>query len=145
MDNGKASIQTMVAMAAGAVVMVAIAMGVVSLLAGAQQQTPNDVSGAVLYQNFCASCHGADGKGGGPAAPALKKAPPDLTLLSKKNKGQFPDFRVTHIIDGYEIVAYHGSRGMPIWGDFFRDMQRDETMLKLREHNLTEYIRSLQQ
>jgi hypothetical protein len=55
-------------------------------------------------------------------------------------------FRIAHIIDGYEIVAFHGSRDMPIWGDYFRNNQtRDEALIKLREHNLTEYIRSLQQ
>lgn len=97
-------------------------------------------------KTYCASCHGNDGKGSGPAAPALKKAPPDLTQISKRNNGQFPAFRITHIIDGYEVVAVHGSREMPVWGNYFRDNEsRDETMLALRERNLTEYIRSIQQ
>jgi len=34
---------------------------------------------------------------------------------------------------------------MPIWGDYFREKQRDEAILALREHNLTEYLRSIQQ
>lgn len=114
------------------------------VIASAQDKKPGEYSGAEMFQNYCASCHGVDAKGGGPAAAALKKAPPDLTLISKRNGGKFPDFRVTHIIDGYEIQAYHGSREMPIWGDYFRDRQRDEQFLKLREHNLTEYLRSLQ-
>ena len=105
----------------------------------------NDLSGVEMYRTYCASCHGVDGKGAGPAAAALRKTTPDLTSISKRNKGQFPDFRVTHIIDGYEVQAVHGSREMPIWGDYFRDKQRDETILLLREHNLTEYIRSIQQ
>jgi mono/diheme cytochrome c family protein len=104
-----------------------------------------ELSGAEMYRAYCASCHGIDGRGAGPAAPALKKAPPDLTRISQRNKGQFPDFRITHIIDGYEIVAFHGSRDMPIWGDYFRDNEtRDEALIKLREHNLVEYIRSMQ-
>jgi mono/diheme cytochrome c family protein len=104
-----------------------------------------ELSGGEMYRTYCASCHGIDGKGAGPAAPALKKASPDLTRISQRNKGQFPDFRITHVIDGYEVVAFHGSRDMPIWGDYFRDNEtRDEALIKLREHNLVEYIRSMQ-
>ena len=35
--------------------------------------------GALLYRRHCESCHGADGRGGGPAAGALDYPPPDLT------------------------------------------------------------------
>jgi mono/diheme cytochrome c family protein len=104
----------------------------------------NVTNGAELYRMYCATCHGLDGKGKGPAADAMKRRPPDLTSISRRNNGRFPDFRVTHIIDGYEVIAAHGSREMPIWGDFFHDMKRDDALLKLREHNLTEYIRSIQ-
>lgn len=105
----------------------------------------NDVvAGAELYRMYCATCHGVDGRGDGPAAEAMKRRPSDLTAISRRNGGKFPDFRVTHIIDGYEVTAAHGSRDMPIWGDFFHEMRRDDALLKLREHNLTEYIRSIQ-
>jgi mono/diheme cytochrome c family protein len=104
----------------------------------------NVTGGPELYGMYCATCHGRDGKGGGPAAGGLKRRPPDLTLIAKHNKGQFPDFRIAHIIDGYEVKTYHGSREMPIWGDFFHDMKRDDIQLKLRMHNLTQYIRSIQ-
>ena len=30
--------------------------------------------GAVLYKEYCASCHGLDGKGYGPAAPAMSSS-----------------------------------------------------------------------
>jgi hypothetical protein len=43
------------------------------------------------------------------------------------------------------VLFFHGSRDMPIWGDYFRSKQRDEAIIALREHNLTEYIRSMQQ
>src|ERR1035438_2392809 len=46
--------------------------------------------GPDLYQRYCAVCHGKDGKGGGPAAAALKAIPTDLTQLSKNNGGKFP-------------------------------------------------------
>ncbi|MGA2712553.1 MAG: cytochrome c [Bryobacteraceae bacterium] len=104
----------------------------------------NVVSGAELYRMYCAVCHGTDGKGNGPAAAAPKYRPPDLTAIGRRNGGQFPEFRIAHIIDGYEITAAHGSRDMPIWGSFFHDRNRDDALLKLREHNLTEYIKSIQ-
>lgn len=121
------------------------------LLATAQQkiafgESKNaDLSGAQAFRSYCASCHGADGRGAGPAAAALKKRPPDLTLISARNNGQFPAFRITHIIDGYEVEFAHGSHEMPVWGDYFRSAKRDEATTALREHNLTEYLRSIQQ
>jgi mono/diheme cytochrome c family protein len=106
---------------------------------------PYDVSGAYMFRTYCAACHGVDGKGGGPVAPAFRHAPPDLTLIAQRNHGEFPAFRMTHIIDGEEVIEAHGSREMPVWGDYFRDNAgRDEALIKLREHNLTEYIRSIQ-
>jgi mono/diheme cytochrome c family protein len=102
------------------------------------------VAGAELYRLYCASCHGVDGRGEGPAAEALKHPPADLTSIQQRNHGEFPSFRVEHIIDGYEIRSAHGSRNMPVWGSFFGDMTRDDTLLKLREHNLAEYIKSIQ-
>jgi mono/diheme cytochrome c family protein len=105
----------------------------------------SDLSGAEMYRTYCASCHGIDGKGAGPAAAALKKEPPDLTQIGKRNNGKFPDFRIVRIIDGSEVQAVHGSREMPMWGDYFREKQPDEGILAVRERNLTEYIRSIQQ
>lgn len=108
-------------------------------------QRTDPTSGVDMYRSYCAVCHGADGKGNGPAAPALKQQPPDLTQLSRKNNGKFPDFRIADVIQGDSIPAAHGSRDMPMWGDIFRSIQRDDTLVKLRVHNLTDYIASLQQ
>jgi len=105
----------------------------------------NAADGAEMYRTYCAVCHGLDGKGGGPAAPALKQSVPDLTLLSKRNGGEFPTFRVSNLIQGDNLVAAHGSRDMPMWGDVFRDLKRDEMVVKLRVHNLTQYIASIQE
>jgi len=43
-----------------------------------------------MFSGYCAACHGLDGKGTGPAAAALKKAPADLTKISARNGGTFP-------------------------------------------------------
>ena len=40
--------------------------------------------GKDLFLRRCASCHGEDGKGNGPAAAALKTPSADLTQISKK-------------------------------------------------------------
>src|SRR5579871_2852648 len=47
-------------------------------------RTPPD-SGQAMYKEYCAVCHGNDGKGNGPAASALKKAPADLSTLTSRN------------------------------------------------------------
>jgi hypothetical protein len=66
-------------------------------------------------------------------------------LLSKKNNGEFPIFRVTNIIQGDTVVTAHGSSEMPMWGDVFCGLRRDETVVRLRVHNLAKYIASLSQ
>jgi mono/diheme cytochrome c family protein len=111
------------------------------------RQTPiqptSAASGEEMYMNYCASCHGKDGKGNGPAAPALKRQPSDLTMLSKKNGGKFPGNAVYVAISGQFTVSAHGSREMPVWGQVFG--QNDPSgQAKLRLTNLTNYIQSLQ-
>jgi mono/diheme cytochrome c family protein len=77
-------------------------------------------SGKREFRRYCAQCHGLNAKGDGPVAPALKKRPTNLTLLTEKNHGVFPEKKVVAFIDGAETVAAHGSRAMPIWGLAFR-------------------------
>jgi len=85
-----------------------------------QRQAPPQADvGKIEYQDSCASCHGADGKGAGPVAAALKRAPADLTMLAKKNGGVFPVGRMYDTIDGRAEVSSHGPREMPIWGRRF--------------------------
>src|ERR1022692_209323 len=68
---------------------------------GAQPTSP--ASGKEMFRAYCASCHGVDGKGNGPAAAALKKQPTDLTLLSQQSGGKYPSMRVMNSIkDGNE-------------------------------------------
>jgi mono/diheme cytochrome c family protein len=112
----------------------------------AQDKTTSQaaMSGAELYRVYCASCHGADAKGKGPAAAAMKARVPNLTLLSKNSGGKFPVMKVEQSIQGDVVVISHGSREMPIYGDMFRDIKRDEMFVKQRISLLTGYIESLQ-
>jgi mono/diheme cytochrome c family protein len=110
----------------------------------ASAKPTNPTSGKEMFQTYCAVCHGNDAKGTGPAAAALRKAPADLTRLSARNGGTFPEMQVAQYIEGQEIVAAHGSRDMPIWGDVFRSMSRDAGTDHLRVVNLTNYLKTIQ-
>ena len=81
--------------------------------------------GKKLFVRHCSACHGSDGRGAGPAAAALKTAPPDLTQLRRTHEGKFPFLRVVEFIDGERPVPAHGSREMPIWGHVFRWKEGD--------------------
>ena len=84
----------------------------------AEQEVAN--SGKPAFELYCATCHGRDAKGGGPASNLLTVKPADLTMISKKNNGTFPFWRVYGVIDGREDIKGHGDREMPIWGAEFR-------------------------
>src|SRR5512146_2986407 len=103
------------------------------------------LKGPDLFRAYCAPCHGADGKGGGPVAPALKNKLPDLTTISRRNGGIFPARRVEEIIGGDEIIVGHGSREMPIWGPIFHQVENDRDYGNIRLKNLVEYLKSMQQ
>lgn len=102
------------------------------------------MSGKELFQVYCAACHGMDGKGNGPVAPAMKTRIPDLTLLTKKAGGQFPLIKTERTIDGDAGPIAHGSRDMPVYGDLFRDIRRDDDFVKQRIALLTGYLESIQ-
>lgn len=93
-----------------------VLLGAVLLGGPASQAQAQDI-GKVEYANSCAVCHGTSGKGDGPLAAQLKKAPSDLTKIEKRNTVVFPFDRLYGVIDGREEVAAHGPRDMPVWGD----------------------------
>ena len=106
---------------------------------------PTDpTSGKAMFMEYCAVCHGQSGKGDGPAAPALKKKPADLTQLAAHNAGKFPDTRVARYIQGEDAISAHGSREMPVWGDVFKGMSTNRDVTVMRVANLTRYVESLQ-
>ncbi|MCP5360287.1 MAG: cytochrome c [Steroidobacteraceae bacterium] len=89
-------------------------LAVFASTAGAQDHSNH--TGAQLYTRFCASCHGAGGRGDGPVAPLLRVEVPDLTRLIRRPGDPFPTETVRRIVDGREVPAAHGGRRMPIWG-----------------------------
>jgi mono/diheme cytochrome c family protein len=102
------------------------------------------ISGKALYGQYCAACHGADGKGGGPAATALVKHPTDLTQLRRFNAGEFPEEHFVKMMNGEVPVSAHGSANMPIWGDYFRNTTNNPNLVQDRIHSLLNYMEDIQ-
>jgi len=103
-------------------------------------------SGKEMFVSYCASCHGKDAKGDGPAAGALKQAPADLTSLAKQNGGKYPADKVTSVLRGQTTLMAHGDQDMPVWGPVFWKMsQGHEEQVQMRIANLNQYIESLQE
>jgi mono/diheme cytochrome c family protein len=98
----------------------------------------------------CASCHGADAKGGGPAGRDLATAPPDLTMIAARNGGIFPTDRVMSTIDGLDRDA-HFSAAMPEFGagDLGETVIVENdglgTPVPMKLLVLTQYLESIQQ
>jgi mono/diheme cytochrome c family protein len=101
-------------------------------------------SGQEMFNTYCAVCHGTSGKGDGPASTEFKIPPANLTMLAKNHNGAFPEAYVSQVIQtGPRDAKAHGSKEMPVWGQLFASLG-DEATVKLRVHNLTTYIGTLQ-
>jgi mono/diheme cytochrome c family protein len=111
-----------------------------------QQLPSRPVDGASIFRNYCAACHGLDGRGNGPVSKVLKREVPDLTRLSQRNRGAFPDLHVrnTIMLGGDDLVTAHGSKEMPIWGPIFHKIELDQDLGYVRLENVTKYLESLQ-
>lgn len=84
----------------------------------APEEMPQASEGRDLFQTYCADCHGADGKGGGPFAASLDPPPSDLTLIAAQNGGALPVAEVLSKIDGYTQGGTIGP-SMPQFGELF--------------------------
>ena len=106
-------------------------------------------AGKQFYLQYCASCHGTDGKGNGPVVRQLKIKATDLTLLRKKNKRSFPFDDVMATIDGRRLVRGHGDRNMPVWGESFHSESEGkkypELTTLLKAKIIAEYVATLHQ
>ena len=105
-------------------------------------------NGKQMYESYCATCHGLDGRGHGPGANVLQVQPTDLSRLSKNNNGTYPDTHVIAVIRfGMESPA-HGSKSMPVWGPALLKMDPPSGGLyniqALRIANLANYVETLQ-
>ena len=98
---------------------------------GAAQQKGDVAAGNVKYQQLCASCHGASGKGDGPAAKALNPKPRNHTDANYMKT--ISDEYIAKItkLGG---VAVGKSPLMPPWGGVLSDAD---------VQNLVAFMRSL--
>jgi hypothetical protein len=124
-------------------------LGAAGLLSfGACQAGAPASSGADLYREFCASCHGLTGHGNGPVAASVDQAVPDLTLLAQRHGGIFPVEQVHRLVDGRSVTRAHGSVDMPVWGHEFFGFEPDDATHRRRVaeliDRLVEYLQSIQ-
>ncbi len=123
-------------------------------LAGAQEKPvlkkvpvkhTSPASGKEMYTEYCAACHGVDGKGAGPAVAALKAPPPDLTTLAQRSEGgMYPRDHVAMVLRTGTVAA-HGTTDMPTWGPLFKSLDpTHDVIVQQRIKNLNDYLESLQ-
>ena len=102
-------------------------------------------SGEKMYAEYCSSCHGVAAKGDGPAVPALKVKPADLTTIQNRNKGEFPRGRLRMILMDASNLPSGESAEMPSWCPGFRQLDKyDPPLTALRVRNLLTYLETLQ-
>jgi len=118
----------------------------------AQEAKPHPVlvqQGKELYQQYCASCHGMEGRGEGPVAGVLANAPADLTRIAARRGGEFPDAEIALFIDGRFAPEAHGTREMPVWGRRFTEelpaSELQQPIVRGRILVLVEFLKSIQQ
>jgi mono/diheme cytochrome c family protein len=111
------------------------------LLAACAREPAVPQHAQALYERYCASCHGVDGRGDGPAADALVPRPTDLT----RSELSLPE--LMKVIDGRRTVRAHGTAAMPVWGEVFeQDLGDDGRQHRqaLREvQAVAEYVQAL--
>ncbi|HVG82999.1 MAG TPA: c-type cytochrome [Vicinamibacterales bacterium] len=128
-----------------ALAVIALSVGTAAAQPKLEQQSIKPVSASdarAMFDSYCAVCHGKTGVGDGPAAKALTKAPADLTKISARNGGTYPEVKVRRYIEGLDEVAAHGSRDMPMWGELFRSLNRDTAQIRVKA--LADYIKGMQ-
>jgi mono/diheme cytochrome c family protein len=104
----------------------------------------DSLTGRDSYDLYCVSCHGPSGLGDGPIATALKKAPADLTTLTRRNGGLFPTAAVAAALAGTgRAIPAHGTTDMPAWGHLFRAFESD-ARARVRVDNLVAFLERMQ-
>lgn len=131
------------------------AVAALTLASGYANQTRDKVTisvdrvdpanGKQMYSNYCAPCHGVDGRGNGPVAGALTTQPGDLTALAKSHGGKYPGSHVVAVLQFGSDTRAHGSAQMPVWGPVLGKMNPTQTQQAAqRITNLSRYLESIQ-
>ena len=98
----------------------------------------DSLDGRVLYDAYCAACHGPTGRGNGPAARYLSVPVPDLSTLAVRD-GEFKPGHVQFHISDQRAVG----EVMPYWNQILRrNFNSDASFLAAR--NLARHIERMQ-
>lgn len=108
------------------------------------QSQPN--SGKQMFKDYCAACHGMDGKGNGPAVDFLKATPPDLTTLAKRHSETSVAVPVREVLVFGTGSKAHGTIDMPLWGPMFRSLNPSGSgnTAEIRIQKLADFVQSIQ-
>jgi mono/diheme cytochrome c family protein len=102
-------------------------------------------SGAALYQQLCASCHGVDATGDGRAAGFLSVPAPPLDRL--RDEG-IPREHWTYVLRAPCEDAHHwgphGDETMPCWRRIFRQALGNDAATTLVSQKLAGYLAAIQ-
>ena len=103
-------------------------------------------SGKQMFTDYCAACHGMEGKGDGPVAGFLRTPPAELRTLAQRNGGKYPADKVAATLHLGTDGGAHGTSDMPTWGSLFRNQDKKTGLgfAEVRIRNLTEYVKTLQ-
>lgn len=104
--------------------------------------------GELIYDELCASCHGSNATGNGPAAQRLQIEPSDLTRIAAVRAGLFPTDSVAAYIDGRLGTPQRGDSGMPDWGNLIASgvpsADERERRIDRAIDDVIAYLRSIQ-
>jgi mono/diheme cytochrome c family protein len=98
-------------------------------LGAAAGEKGDSKAGKAKYDALCVGCHGATGKGDGPAAARLNPKPGDFTNCTEMKKVSDDTLHKT-IKEGGKAV--NKSSTMPPWGAALKDQQIDDVVSYLR-------------
>lgn len=126
-------------------------VGAVSVRAGALVQADDQAvrdslsSGRAIYTQFCAPCHGPNGKGDGAVATYLLRPPSDITQLRRRNNGVFPraDLEVALLATAREETGRVLGREEVLWGPLFLSFGPEVARTRVAE--LIAYLESVQE
>ncbi len=107
---------------------------------------PSDsITGAEMYKDLCAGCHGEDGQGVGPTSPYCSVPPTNLTQLAVQNHGTFPEKKVYQVLRYGTEKPTQSTTYMPVWKPLFESIHGENANLtEQRIATLTDYLKSMQ-
>ena len=88
-------------------------------------RAPDPRLGSRLYQEHCASCHGSEGRGDGPAAAALEPEPTDFHDLPRRNQRSLLSYynTITLGVPGTAMASYSSLSEAERWALAFHIAQ----------------------